>query len=178
MGCFIQSTTKKKPIIFINGQDFSGKSSLLYSLIDSNIKVIPRDNNNVEVVETDKYLFYNRDAQLYYISSFYKDYYKAADAIIYMVDSTNMYLMERSKTFFTLALIRDIEEFEKNNCPIIIFANKQDLENALSPEEIKQYFKIDELKIQNKVHIIGTSVTQNLGIKEGFDWIESQILNI
>ena len=49
-------------------------------------------------------------------------------------------------------------------------ANKQDIDKALSPEEIIKKFEFEKLKEKNWL-AVGTSVKNGEGIEKGFDWM-------
>ena len=65
------------------------------------------------------------------------------------------------------------EELEK--CPVLILANKQDIEGCLKPEIVEEKIGIKEYTGKT-YHVEGTSVVSGKGIKEAFDWLAS-ILN-
>jgi len=55
------------------------------------------------------------------------------------------------------------------NIPILVYANKQDLPNALSPAEI-----FNQLHAYRKcftIHIQGTCATSGDGLYEGLEWL-------
>ena len=57
--------------------------------------------------------------------------------------------------------------------PILIYANKQDLPNALSPAEITK--KLDYLNDQREWHIQGTCATTGDGLYEGLEWLYQKL---
>eukprot|EP01084_Bolivina_argentea_P064558 117718_1 len=64
------------------------------------------------------------------------------------------------------------DEFKMHcaGCPIIIFANKQDLPNRLSIKEIEKRLGLEYISHSWKV--IGCSAKENIGLRAGFDWID------
>ncbi len=97
-----------------------------------------------------------------------KHYYPITDAIIYVVDSTE------TDRFDELSedIAEDLKEDSLKGCPFIILANKQDLSNALSIDEISKKLKLDIIDREYK--IFGVSVYTHEGLKEAFDWISSK----
>jgi signal recognition particle receptor subunit beta len=53
---------------------------------------------------------------------------------------------------------------------LLIFANKQDLQDALSPEALSEEFNLKNVKNINW-HIQGCNAKEGTGIKEGLDFI-------
>ncbi len=63
-----------------------------------------------------------------------------------------------------------MEEEELKNAILLVFANKQDLEGALSLEEVSS--KLGLSKIKNRQWtIFKTSAKLGTGLKEGMDWL-------
>ena len=58
--------------------------------------------------------------------------------------------------------------------PILILANKQDLPNALSPEDIWSSLGVQDLA-KKKVKIIKSCGKTAEGVPEGLDWIIEQL---
>ena len=57
----------------------------------------------------------------------------------------------------------------------LIFANKQDLNGDVSPNELTKILEIDKIK-NRKWFIQGSSAVNGQGIKEGLDWLTNIIL--
>jgi len=54
--------------------------------------------------------------------------------------------------------------------PLLIFANKQDLNLSLNPEEIMDTLNLNNIK-DRKWTIIATSAVTKLGLLEGMQWL-------
>ena len=67
-----------------------------------------------------------------------------------------------------------LAEDELRDCVVLILANKQDLENCLSVEQIKTQIKYDQIK-HSKKNIIGCVATNGEGLNEGIDWLTSTL---
>ena len=95
-------------------------------------------------------------------------YYLNTTGLVFVVDSN-----DRDKICqATEELYRITKEEKLKNVPVLIFANKQDLPNALTIDGIKEKMnlsKLDEMKI--KWHVPPIVATQNKGINEGFQWL-------
>ena len=66
------------------------------------------------------------------------------------------------------------DEEELKDCPILVIANKQDLNYALSPGEVTEKLGMGFLKGSTWL-VQGTSGTTGQGTKEGFNWLSSSI---
>ena len=98
--------------------------------------------------------------------------FKNAKGIIFVIDShDNDRLDEDFMDDFNYILCHE----DLKNLPVLIMANKQDLDSALSVEEIIK--KIEFEKFKDKTWLaLGTSIITGEGIEEGLDWMIS-ILN-
>ena len=66
-------------------------------------------------------------------------------------------------------LHRLMEEEELQNCQLLVFANKQDLPNAKSENEMAEILELDN--ISQNYHIQGTIAHTAEGLFEGLDWL-------
>ena len=58
--------------------------------------------------------------------------------------------------------------------PLLVFANKQDIEGALTPEEIMESMELTE--IQNRAWLINSCIAiKGEGIEEGMKWMMEKI---
>ena len=98
--------------------------------------------------------------------------FKNAKGIIFVIDSYDRDRLDDDfmDDFNYLLCHEDLK-----NLPVLIMANKQDLDSALSVEEIIK--KIEFEKFKDKTWLaLGTSIITGEGIEEGLDWMIS-ILN-
>lgn len=71
-------------------------------------------------------------------------------------------------------LMNIIEEEELKSACVCIFANKQDMPEALGTAEIAAQLGLDNI-VDKKWTIIGTSALRGEGLKEGFTWISQEL---
>lgn len=101
------------------------------------------------------------------IRTYWNQYCENTGALVYVIDSTDEDRMEEAgselqKMLNDGALQRDI--------PILVLANKQDLMNSLSVQEISSVLQLAD--IQNRPwHIQPCSAKTGEGIEEGFDFL-------
>ena len=56
------------------------------------------------------------------------------------------------------------------DCTLLIIANKQDLPNAMLPEEVADKIRFKDIKLKQK-HILGAVATTGQGLNDGLEWI-------
>jgi signal recognition particle receptor subunit beta len=66
--------------------------------------------------------------------------------------------------------------------PVLIFANKQDIPNAITPSELAAKLDLDSLQITpagdsslRKWHVQWCSAQEGKGLLEGLDWLNMQL---
>lgn len=73
-------------------------------------------------------------------------------------------------------LMNIIEEEELKSAVVCVFANKQDMPEALKTAEIAELLGLSSI-VDKKWTIIPTSALKGDGLKEGFEWI-SEAVNV
>ncbi|XP_055905973.1 uncharacterized protein LOC129941374 [Eupeodes corollae] len=103
------------------------------------------------------------------LTACYKDnfFMNNINAVIFVVDSTDSNSIDEVNE--TLNYMLSSEELK--NVFFIIFANKQDLPNTLSPTEVAEKIKVQERK--RICHIQGTSGLTGDGVLEGVEYLHS-----
>ena len=97
-----------------------------------------------------------------------RHYFNDAKGIIFVVDSTTDEDLEKVKE--EIHHILGIGELE--NCPVLIFANKNDSNGALTLDQIKK--KIDMGTVpQKKQNIVESNANTGDGIDSGMKWLLS-----
>ena len=72
-------------------------------------------------------------------------------------------------------LKKNLAEEELKNCCILVMANKQDRDGALSKDEITEKLGMGNLQGKNWF-VESTSAITGQGLQEGLDWLLSQLL--
>ncbi|UJR35908.1 hypothetical protein I4U23_028649 [Adineta vaga] len=171
IGKIMSTLSKQKDTrILLTGLDAAGKTTILYATkLGEIITTIPTIGFNVETVEYKNLTFIawdvgGRDK----IRPLWRHYLQNMSAIVFVVDSNDAERMEDAKE----ELHRLASEDELQNAAILVLANKQDLPNALSLEQIKEKLDLSKFDKRNiKWHIQATIATQREGIEEGFKWL-------
>ncbi|CAF1252760.1 unnamed protein product [Adineta steineri] len=98
-------------------------------------------------------------------------YYRRMVGFILVVDSNDYEGVDEARK--NLDQIVNDEYFEEK--PILIFATKQDLPNAMNNDQLRNELHLDKLNKNIKWHLQATSAIQNQGLDEGFKWLMNSI---
>ncbi|KAF9444491.1 P-loop containing nucleoside triphosphate hydrolase protein [Macrolepiota fuliginosa MF-IS2] len=172
------------------GIDCSGKTSLLYLLKEGQQgTVIPTIGFSIQEF-TPPSLSANQNGQklmtgwdigtgcgMQYIMTAIEAYCREADALVWVVDSTDEERLPTSREELHRLLNR-LQDSPTLRIPILILANKQDLPNALPPNVI--WDRLGGGAIRGAiVAIFPTSIVRGLGPESGlpqaFDWLKAAI---
>ena len=86
-----------------------------------------------------------------------------------MVDSSDKERVEESRE----ELHKMLNEDELRDAIVLVFANKQDLPDAVSVSELTQRLKLNELR--RKWYVQAACATQGTGLYEGLDWLSNEL---
>ena len=135
---------KKEMRILMLGLDAAGKTTILYKLkLGEVVSSVPTIGFNVETVT-----FKNLTFQVWdlggqsSIRPYWRCYYQNTQAIIYVVDSCDTERLEIAKQ----ELHAMLAEEELKETKLCVFANKQDMEGALSEADISAALGLSSLK--------------------------------
>ncbi|CEP18249.1 hypothetical protein [Parasitella parasitica] len=159
---------EKEVRILILGLDGAGKTTILYRLqIGEVVSTIPTIGFNVETVtyKNIKFQVWDLGGQTS-IRPYWRCYYSNTDAVIYVVDSVDKDRMQTSRE----ELHAMLEEEELKDAALLVFANKQDMEGALSAAEVADALGLSTLK-NRQYSIYRTSALKGEGLTEGLDWL-------
>ena len=155
------------------GLDGAGKTPILYQLkMGETVKTIPTIGFNVETLDYKGLIFTVWDVGGQdKIRVLWKHYYENTDGLIFVVDSNNRDRIEDAGE----ELKKMLAEEELKDCAVLVMANKQDLNGALSPNGIADKMRMEQLKGRSWF-VQGTSAVTGQGLKEGLDWLTGVLL--
>ncbi|GAA96364.1 hypothetical protein E5Q_03030 [Mixia osmundae IAM 14324] len=154
--------------ILMLGLDSAGKTTILYRLqIGEVVTTIPTIGFNVETVafKNIRFQVWDLGGQTS-IRPYWRCYYANTQAVVYVVDSADTERLPTSKA----ELLSMLSEDELQDAKLLVFANKQDQANALSPAEVSEQLGLDTLKGRSW-SIRGACATKGEGLEEGLDWL-------
>ena len=159
--------------LLILGLDNAGKTTILYKMQLGETKItVPTLGFNVETINYENLNFkmWDLGGQSEY-RPYWKCYYNKADGIIFVIDSTDKERLDIAKQELFIL----IGEEELKGIPIVILANKQDIDGALSDIEISETIGLSEIK-NRPWSIFKTIATTGVGLDNAFKWLTG-ILN-
>lgn len=158
--------------VLILGLDGAGKTTILYRLqVGEVVTTIPTIGFNVESVTYKNLHFQVWDlGGQTSIRPYWRCYYANTDAIIYVVDSQDKERIGISKQ----ELLAMLEEDELKDSILCVFANKQDMEGAMTAAEVSNALGLSALKTRTW-SIFKTSATKGEGLEEAMDWLVEAI---
>jgi len=159
---------KEERRIIMCGLDAAGKTTILYKLkLGKVVTTIPTIGFNVETVEYKLVSFTvwdvgGRDK----IRPLWRHYYQGTNALIFVVDSNDRDRIEDARE----ELCKFMSEDELRDAVWLVFANKQDLPNAMLASEVTE--KLGLHRIRNRRWFLQPScATTGDGLYEGLDWL-------
>lgn len=164
---------KKEMRILMVGLDAAGKTTILYKLkLGEIVTTIPTIGFNVETVEYKNISFTVWDVGGQdKIRPLWRHYYQNTQGLIFVVDSNDR---DRAGEAHD-ELHRMLSEDELREAVVLIFANKQDLPNAMSVAEVTDKLGLHSLR-NRKWYIQATCATSGEGLFEGLDWLSANIV--
>lgn len=154
------------------GLDAAGKTTILYKLkLGEIVTTIPTIGFNVETVEYKNISFTVWDVGGQdKIRPLWRHYFQNTQGLIFVVDSNDRERVAESAEELSKMLLED----ELKDAVLLVFANKQDLPNALSVSELTEKLGLQALR--NKTwYIESTCATQGTGLYEGLDWLSKEL---
>merc|ERR1719430_451634 len=165
---------KKEMRILMVGLDAAGKTTILYKLkLGEIVTTIPTIGFNVETVEYKNISFTVWDVGGQdKIRPLWRHYFQNTQGLIFVVDSNDRERISEARD----ELMRMLAEDELREAVLLIFANKQDLPNAMNAAEITDKLGLHSLRNRNW-YIQATCATSGDGLYEGLDWLSNQLKN-
>ncbi|KAJ8361031.1 hypothetical protein SKAU_G00175560 [Synaphobranchus kaupii] len=163
---------KKQMRILMVGLDAAGKTTILYKLkLGEIVTTIPTIGFNVETVEYKNICFTVWDVGGQdKIRPLWRHYFQNTQGLIFVVDSNDR---ERTQEAAE-ELQKMLQEDELRDAVLLVFANKQDLPNAMSISEMTEKLSLPSLR-NRTWYVQATCATQGTGLYEGLDWLSEQL---
>jgi len=159
--------------ILMLGLDSAGKTTILYRLqIGEVVSTIPTIGFNVETVQFKniKFQVWDLGGQSS-IRPYWRCYYANTQAIIYVIDASDVDRLATSKA----ELLTMLSEEELQGVPLLVFANKQDVPGALKPGEVSDKLGLAGGEKGRQWSVRGSCATKGEGLEDGLDWLVTTI---
>ncbi|KAA8903418.1 hypothetical protein TRICI_005708 [Trichomonascus ciferrii] len=102
------------------------------------------------------------------LRTLWDSYYTDAHAVVFVVDSTDQARLEECKETLDSVVSHEVLE----GTPILMLANKQDKEDRMEVEDIKEVFnKIAEKMSARDSRVLPISALEGTGVKEAAEWL-------
>lgn len=161
--------------VLILGVHKAGKTSLLEKLKAIYLnseglppdRIVPTVGLNIGRIEVSnaKLVLWDLGGQIG-LRTIWEKYYEEAHAIVYMIDASCPSSFEDSKS----ALEKVLRHDDLRGAPLLILANKQDLPDAVSSEELARYLDLKELG--ERLYLFeAVSAHDGMGIKYAIEWL-------
>ena len=175
MGFFFSKlwNNKKAVRILLVGLDAAGKTSILYQLgKGEKVKTLPTIGIHVESLDYKDWNFITFDlGGADKMRLLFRHFYQNTEGLIFVVDSNDRDRIEDAAD----ELKKILAEEELKDCCVLVMANKQDLNGALSPDEVTKALGMESLTGRTWF-VQGTSATTGQGLEEGLNWMASVLL--
>jgi ADP-ribosylation factor protein 6 len=160
----------KEMRILMLGLDAAGKTTILYRLkLGQSVTTIPTVGFNVETVSYRNVKFNVWDVGGQdKIRPLWRHYYTGTQGLIFVVDCSDKERIEEAKK----ELHKIIFDREMKDAIILVFANKQDLKGALSPEVIPEMLDLNKIDDRNW-YVQPCVATTGDGLQEGLTWMST-----
>jgi len=154
------------------GLDAAGKTTILYKVkLGEQVTTIPTIGFNVEEVtyKKTKFTIWDVGGQDK-IRPLWRHYFAGSKGIIFVVDSNDRDRILEARE----ELQRMLNEDELRDAILLVFANKQDLPNAMNAAEITDKLGLHSLR-QRTWYIQSCCAISGDGIFEGFKWLDENL---
>merc|ERR1712083_662603 len=171
---------KQEKRILMVGLDAAGKTTILYKLkLGDVVTTIPTIGFNVETVEYKNIEFTVWDiGGQHLIRPLWRHYYQGTEAVIFVVDSNDRERIDgggnENDDNVRDQLHSMLADDELRNAALLVLANKQDLPNAMSVNQITERLKLNKLRNRDW-YIQGSCARSGDGLYEGLDWLSNTL---
>lgn len=162
----------KETRILMLGLDAAGKTTILYKLkFGERVTTIPTIGFNVESLQYKKLNMNIWDVGGQdRLRPLWRYYFHNTQGLIFVVDCNDTSRIQLAAE----ELQRLLEEDELSQSILLVYANKQDLPNAVRVNELAEKLHLNTM-IGRKWKIQGTVATTGDGLSEGLDWLGEEI---
>ena len=164
--------SEKEARILVLGLDNAGKTTILRALSDEETEnIAPTQGFNIKALQKEGFKLNVWDiGGQKAIRAYWPNYYEGTDGLVYVVDSSDEARIEEC----TEELGQLLAETELSSVPLLVFANKQDLDLALEAEEVMAKCQLENIS-DRTWNIQACSAMTKEGLQEGMEWLVNTI---
>ncbi|XP_075581389.1 ADP-ribosylation factor 4-like [Pelecanus crispus] len=163
---------KKQLRILMVGLEAAGKTTILYKLkLGKIVTAIPAIGFHVDMVEYKNVCFTVWDVgDQGKIRRPWRHYFENALGLIFVVDSNDRERIQEAAE----ELQKMLQEDELRDAVLLLFANKQDLPNAMSVSEVTDKLGLQSLR-NRTWRVQAACATEGTGLYEGLAWLSNEL---
>ena len=167
---------KRQANILCLGLDNSGKTTIINKLKPEQTQttdIVPTVGFTVEKLTMPglNFTIFDMSGQGRY-RNLWEHYYKDAQAIIFVIDSSDKLRIVVAKEELDM-LLKHVA-LQRKRIPVLFFANKMDVRDALSPVQVSNMLKLEDLN-EKPWHICASNALNGEGLHEGVEWLTDQL---
>jgi len=163
---------KREVRMLMVGLDAAGKTTLLYKMkLGEIVTTIPTIGFNVETVEYKniKFTMWDVGGQDK-LRPLWRYYFQNSNGVIFVVDSNDRDRIGQARD----ELQKILADEELQDATLLVFANKQDLPNAMSTAEVTDKLGLRSMR-QRDWYIQGSCAVSGEGMFEGLEWLSAAV---
>lgn len=163
---------KKEMRVLMLGLDAAGKTTILYHLkAGQSVTTIPTVGFNVETVQYKNVKFNVWDVGGQdKIRPLWRHYYTGTQGLIFVVDCADSDRILEARD----ELHRILNDREMKDAVVLLFANKQDLRDAITPVKLTEDLGLNRLKDRNW-YVQPSCATTGDGLEDGLKWLLTNV---
>jgi len=168
----LKSSPDRELRILLLGLDNAGKTTLLKTLASEDVsQITPTQGFNIKSVQSDGFKLNVWDiGGQRKIRPYWRNYFENTDILIYVIDSADPKRFEETGQ----ELQELLAEEKLVGVPLMIYANKQDLQHATAASGIAEGLGLHHIK-DRPWQIQPCAATSGEGVKDGMEWVIKNI---
>ena len=173
LGAFMRRFSSTTPVrLLMLGLDAAGKTTILYKMkLNETVNTIPTIGFNVETLQYKNLEFNCWDiGGQFKLRNLWQHYFDNTQGLIYVVDSNDADRIQESAE--SLHMILNDEAMR--GVPVLVYANKMDLPNALTVPQISERLGLLNLR-DRKWQVQASNAARGDGLYEGMDWLAKNV---
>lgn len=154
------------------GLDNAGKTTTLYKLcLGEVVCTVPTVGANTEEFTYGSVTFTLWDlGGQGTLRAAWPTYFAASDAVVVVVDATDRQRIGTLRTEMSRLLASE----DLASAPVLVYANKQDLQDAMSAEELSDALGLNLIR-NHAYHVQASCALTGEGLLEGMSWLVGQV---